>query len=523
MKKNFRSEDGYILVFSLVLLPLFMVFGLLLIDVGRGNNAQGDLQAAADSVALAGARELDGRADAIDRARSAMAQVTNSVNMLARAGSDVHIGLTYANEAGNEFTVYFLEEIPDDDRDPIDGEWIADYATNLGTEANYVYVHVQSRNLDTVFFASITDPTRFSVPVGASAVATNPGPVACNVVPIYACNPFEGTENPDFNSHFADGDLYGRLFELHFTEASSPGPGNFGFLRVAGGSGASILGEALAVGDSQTCYDQDGVDTEPGQNTGPVEQAINTHFGLYAGSFWPRRNDPLYRPAFNVRMGQIQTGDDCRVYDEEPDNHNAMALPRGTMNPLPGGFISDGPDWDIDLYWDINHGGYPLGEPPAADYTPPPVPTEDMDAIKANSTYPGPAGTEPDTPSRYDTYVYEMSDPALLAEAAPNGETGVSQCTNLDLNDYTGIDPNTGKPYRDRRILFAAVINCLEHDIQGAATGVPAEAFVKMFLTKPAVVNGTTKYLSMEFVDITGAGGRGTLDELLRAESLLVR
>ena len=43
MKRLFRSEKGYVLVFSILVLPVFVGFGLLIIDAGRGNNAHGDL------------------------------------------------------------------------------------------------------------------------------------------------------------------------------------------------------------------------------------------------------------------------------------------------------------------------------------------------------------------------------------------------------------------------------------------------------------------------------------------------
>ncbi|MFC6639825.1 hypothetical protein GV827_20285 [Sulfitobacter sp. JBTF-M27] len=514
MKQFFRSEDGYVLLFAILVLPVFIWFGLLIIDVSRGNNAHGDLQSAADALALAGARELDGRSDAIMRAKAAMSNLQNSVSMLGLEESEAQIPLNYDDADDRPFDVVFLRNIPDDDATPIDADWLADNETIDGTEAKFVYVRAQSQDLQT-FFLDPRSFSRSSVPIAASAVATSAVPVACNVIPIYICNPFEATLNPNLNSRFAAGELYGRLIELHLDQSSSPGPGNFGFLRTAAGSGGDVLREALAIGDSGVCYSQSALDTEPGQNVGPIEQGINTHFGLYAGLFWQRRNDPNYRPALNVRMGQTQDAQYCSVYDEEPDNHDAMALPRGeAMLALPGGFISDSREWNIDLYWDISHGA-PWDEPlpGEAGYVPPPAPTGD---IWVKNTYPGPTGTAPATPSRYDTYMHEIYE-ERLGDEAPNGEVGVSQCTDLDLGDYTGPE------YRDRRVIFSAVINCLEHNIQGAATDIPAETFVKMFLTKPAVVNGATKYLSMEIIDVTGSGGRGTMAELLREESFLVR
>lgn len=508
-----RNEDGYVLIFAILVLPVFFGFALIILDIGRGNNAHSDLSTAADALALAGARELDGRDDAITRAKVAMGYLNNTVGMLAYTGPGIKIELVYQDVNDNEYTVHFLSDIPDLDTTPITAAYISANTAATGQDAKFVYVSAQSQDLET-FWTNPVTMLRQTVPIAARAVATNPGPVACNVMPIFICNPFEGSGNSNFDDRFANGELYGRLFEMHFSESSSPGPGNFGFLRTALGSGASVLREALAIGDAKTCYEQSGVDTKPGQNVGPVEQAINTHFGLYAGFYTSRRNEVKYRPAFNVRMGQKQQGQSCREYNEEESNFDAMALPQGTtMVSIPGGMMSDGPDWDIDLYWDINHGFH--ATPPLPPYTPPSAPTGDI----RNYFSSHPSGFTPGTvaPSRYDTYIYEMSSDVLMSDSAPNGEVGLPQCTNLDLDDYTSPE------YRDRRVIFAAVLNCVEQDLQGAETDVPAISFVKMFMTKPAIVSGSTKYLSLEIVDKTGLGGLGTLSNLFREEAVLKR
>jgi hypothetical protein len=44
-----------------------------------------------------------------------------------------------------------------------------------------------------------------------------------------------------------------------------------------------------------------------------------------------------------------------------------------------------------------------------------------------------------------------------------------------------------------------------------------------MFMTKPAIKAGNERYLSLEVIDISGKGGRGTLEDFLREEAELVR
>ena len=77
-----KEDDGYVLVLTLLLLPIFLGASLLMVDVGRVTNAHADLQTVADATALTAARELDGSPNAIANARLAMAEVSNSVSML---------------------------------------------------------------------------------------------------------------------------------------------------------------------------------------------------------------------------------------------------------------------------------------------------------------------------------------------------------------------------------------------------------------------------------------------------------
>ncbi|NRB16409.1 MAG: hypothetical protein HRU33_02210 [Rhodobacteraceae bacterium] len=46
-----RDEQGFVLVLALLVMPIFIGFAFVIIDIGRGNNAHADLVAAADAVA----------------------------------------------------------------------------------------------------------------------------------------------------------------------------------------------------------------------------------------------------------------------------------------------------------------------------------------------------------------------------------------------------------------------------------------------------------------------------------------
>ena len=123
------------------------------------------------------------------------------------------------------------------------------------------------------------------------------------------------------------------------------------------------------------------------------------------------------------------------------------------------------------------------------------------------------------TPSRYDVYRYELAQ-GVEGDTTPNGDTGTPQCGWID---------SSGAYDDDRRTIFAAVVNCNWANANGGVQGrddLPIEAYVSMFMTKPAIGNETgtgPKRLFFEITDVDGAGSRGTLEDFLREEVEIVR
>ncbi|OCP36129.1 TadE/TadG family type IV pilus assembly protein [Ensifer sp. LC163] len=522
-----NDHRGYVIALTLIAMPLLLGFSLLVIDVGRSSNLHTDLQNAVDAMALAGARELDGRDDAIERAEAAIKRVTNSA-AFAGGGTGMSLGsydpvsFDAGDPAKGTVNVRFLKEIPANDDDPITGSM----ETTNSNEASYAWVFVPNERvqMQTIFPLPVGF-SRDTISVSAEAVAVYRAS-ACDVTPIYICNPFEDPAGGDpegsardYHQKFAAGDLYGVQIELHNSGSYSVGPGNFGFLRTALGNGASALAEALGSGKPGVCYKQEDLETKTGVMAGPVEDGLNTRFGLYGGSFNNETNNTLYRPAGNVRMAQQQSGNSCKSYSPEEQAYDAVPLGYGaTMQGIGGGGgrIATSNNWNVNMYWDITHSGKkpsPLKSNPS--YTPPAAPASEIKAY--SSSYPGgptPAGVNP---SAYDVYNYELGKANLLADKAPSGETGIPQChKGYDLSTY----PDS--VYGNRREIFAAIVNCIHEDPTGHDR-VKALAFARMFLVKPAQSSGSDRYMTLETIDITGQGGRGTLDEFLREEAELVR
>lgn len=530
---SFRREDGYAIVLTLIALPFILGLSLLVIDASRVTNLHTDLQNAVDSLALAGARELDGRNDAIDRAKAAIAAVNSNQAWFGGGGAGLNFGsklnVTYVpgDDAGSTVQVYFIAagDLPVSDETPLTLAMTLDETDeDASNEAAYVWVVAKSASLQTMFPLPGGGRDTVTLTGGANAraqaVATYTAS-ACDVTPLFICNPFE-TGAKTFNEAFEDGDLYGTQFEFRNTGASSVGPGNFGFLRTYG-TGASVLADALGRGGSGVCYRQRGLDTQPGAVVGPVVQGINTRFGIYGGSFGNEDDNPDFAPDVNVRKGQAgkvtgaKTTFDCAKYDPEPNTHAAMAFPDGgSPVTLPGGVMTNN-NWDLNKYWYISHGG--LTVPPPVGYSFPTAPsavTSYMPSLPPTST------STPPRPSRYDVYQYEIAN-NLVNDAAPNKENGLAN--NVIGPGAKMCYKSPSAPAANRRLIFSAVVNCVENEdkLQGAGTDIPAEAYARMFMTKPATAGGGDNSIYLEFVDVTGKGGLGTVEDYLREEAELVR
>lgn len=517
MKRFAQSEDGFVYVMVLLFIPVLLAVALLVIDVGRGNNAHSDLYAAADALALAGARELDGGVDAVERAKDAMSQLTNTVNMLAPSGEDVHIDLTSTGDDSEHFQVRFLRAIPEQDEMPIDAAWLAAHALTdeeeadpdgPQSEAQYVWVHAKSGDNHPLRPLFAVLPIVQPVPVAATAVAMARS-AACDVTPLYICNPFEGDGIIDLQTAFAHGDLHGRLFKLHPPGNETERPGNFGFLEVKDDPGADAIRDIFAGDENQTCYESGHVTTKPGASTS-IRQGINVRFDIYeTGGYKPED----YRPAENVRKDYVPKNennpDPCKIErweDDDPNDDEYGGFPdNDEMVPptlgVPGATVGEG-NWDVNQYWQINHGSSVL-------------PT-DMYQSFTNTAGPGAIG-----PSRYDVYRYEI-DNNLLADVGawgPGTENGLPLCRQSAV----GVEP---PPSEDRRIIFAAIIDCLAEAGQGK-TVFAVNSYASLFMVSPMAKDPSTpsgdSTIDVEIIDITGYGGNGTLDTFVRDEAVLVR
>jgi hypothetical protein len=241
--------------------------------------------------------------------------------------------------------------------------------------------------------------------------------------------------------------------------------GDYGFLDAPTlGRDNRALVDALAVTRPAACFQQSHVNIRPGF-LDTAREAFNVRFDIYEGAMLPNKSDSNYRPAENVRKGYV--GGSCRgvpatnwPIGSPPDQ--ATGLPLDRTWPDSAGRMGAG-DWDFDTYWRANH---------SADGRIPP----NVNGGPANNTNP---------PPRYDVYRYEI-ERGFVSDRSAGGETGAPACYGGDL--LSGIP--------DRRILYAAVINCRSLGLDaGARWSIPVAAFAKFFLTLPLARSQTDLYV----------------------------
>jgi len=443
-KALWNDTSGIILPYVTMMLVVIVGLSVLAVDGARLMSLQTQLQNGADALALAGAAELDRLPDAEKRARTAIERLlTNSTLFGAGASRTIKVS-----------NIQFYHRLPASDASPMSA---GTRATGSG-DARFVAVTVKPVTLSTILPAAFFGGSS-TITAARSAVAGF-DQVVCGITPIYVCNPYETAgmtydQATERLQHAAANPAdQGRLLILRQYDANAPyTAANYGFLDAPtlGHDELSLI-ESLAVVRPAACFMQRGVNFRPGFLR-PVREAFNVRFDIYEGSMSERYDNSNYRPAQNVRKGYV-------IASGEGGNVNACAARRGANWPIgsPPNQVTGLPldNWDFKTYWEVNH----EGTSPPSDLT--------------------------DVPSRFRFYRYEIEG-GYVADVSPGGESGAPAC-------YTGGNLPAAAP--DRRILYAAIINCqsLQDETQ---SNVPVAAFGKFFLTLPLARGQTDLYVEM--------------------------
>ena len=453
-KTLWSDTQGLILPYVTMMLVVIIGVSVLALDGARYMSLQTQLQNGADAFALAGAAELDRLPDAQTRAIRAINNLfANPTLFGGEAARNIQVS-----------RVDFYGRLPASDARPMSDGVLA----SGGTDARFVSVTVRPVALNTILPASFFGGVNV-VAAGASAVAGF-DQVVCQAAPLFVCNPYEvpgmsyEQASGTLQAAAADPAMQRRLIRWH-QYGSSDGPylaGDYGFLDAPQvGSSPDAIIDAIARASPAACFVQNGVNFSPGA-LAAVREGLNVRFDIYEGRMTAKNNDFSYRPSPNVRKGYVGSGgggagNACggrRGPDwpigTPPNQATGLPLDRGW--PYLDGRMGNG-DWNFSTYWQVNHG---------ADG-------------RALPTINGGPASNSNLPTRYSVYRYEIEQ-GYVTDRSLGGETGAPAC-------YGG---RVLSDVPDRRVLYAAVVNCQSLGLRGGAqANVPVAAFGKLFLTLP--------------------------------------
>lgn len=258
---QFSRQKGAVAVLVVVSLAALIILAGLVLDVGHAFVNKTRLQNTVDAAALAAAKVLDDTGNTT----LATAEAVQAFGSNAVAAGNGELDESYASGGGDiQVTVEYSSTLPPFTPGSATGPYVRVRATGFTLPAWLIRV------------GGITEKT-----VSASAVAgprtLNSGSTVCNVAPMMVCG-----------DAAAPGMWGYTLNEPAVLKKSTPGgqsnvgPGNFQLIQL-GGSGAAIVRENMAGSFDACVVGGTTLQTQTGNEAGPVAQGLNTRFGEYRG------------------------------------------------------------------------------------------------------------------------------------------------------------------------------------------------------------------------------------------------
>jgi hypothetical protein len=504
MRVLWQDQRGSALIYVTILMGVLVGFAALSIDVGRITTTHTQARSAADAAALAAASQLDGTSDAITRATNAAMTtplVQNDQKLAQNPGTVTISGLR------------FLSGLPSGTPSlPENPSLLDPYVTTDPLEARFVEATTQVLTQNNMFAQAIGGGQTTATRARAVAGFTQ---VLCRRTPLAICNPTEnpasapGTPAPPFNID----DWRGRQILIKGSGPSSGWlPGDFALVDVEGLQSTPAIWEALAESEPDLCITA-RIDLKPGQVQG-ARTALNTRFDMYQNpQGGNKRGNSRFRPARSVAKGMVLSNpaDNCSFVEAasvgKQDRSRAFSRDIDAVD-FNGNANGTGPSnthrfgtgvWDCAGYWNAMH----------PSLTAPGWCTSSTDGTVAGQ-------------SRYDMYRAEIDGTGPFAgQTIPNRLGDSPWGENADPTAgscYTGGN-GTLNDTPDRRILYFAVINCIEQGLGGGNSNgnIPVEAFVEGFLTEPVDDPSDGPEILLEIKDIVRPGGEdGVLHDIVQ-------
>jgi len=514
---------------ALALVGLIAAAGIAF-DYSRMATMHTELQDAADQAALAAASQLDGQTGACARAAAAASNLLTNKTYFAAfgAGRDVTVqneGTCAANAHIKFYKAY-------DQTTDVPGA-----AADADDNAKFVIVTVDARQAN---YALTPIVGLFnSGSIAATAVATLGSGAICKIPPLMICNPLETSTVLTF-----DPDTYrGRGLKLEAGGGGAWAPGNYGYLDF--GSGAPVVEKAMGSNvDNDPCVAADTVQTKPG-NTASAPTGINTRFDIYDNGLiaYCAQGNGNCSPALDVIKDVIHpqfsggaqpnetanSSDNCKLangndpwalptvqYQPDPISRaqvgadpTAMGSPRDICHAVStGGDCTQGRfgngSWDRNLYFKVNYGTSGTG----------------WQSLSWLSTWATTNSVTLASISRYNVYRAEaaaiqagtlrnvsvVDAKRRLAESVQIGNSGNFKDYYSYANARCAAGQAASNTVKDRRVLTAAVVNCVAGSVQGS-THIAPIGWIDLFLVEPSI-NRPRTGADQIYVEVIGGATR---------------
>lgn len=415
-----KDERGGVIAYAAVFSMLAVGAGAVAMDFGRMTLLRAEMQNRADAGAMAGARFLDGRDGARDRAEEVAVQAMTE-----------HSNISTSDELSIQSVNFFASLNPD-------------VAATDDLGARFVRVTLEPRDMD-LYLHPVLDrladtPQQSTQTVNAFATAGSL-PFICNAPPLMICD-FKET-SPDDNLRLTSN--IGR--QVRLKEPPSGGnqawaPGNFSPLALPdGSSGASDVGEALAAVEQQECYNIN-VETAPGGKTNQIKDGINSRFDI--------PGNPYPYPAPNV----INYPRDAALIADD-----TATLGNG--------------NWDQDTYWSDKHDGdtVPTDIEDGTRYQTYLYETGETFWRNGKETvYPVPSG---------ETAPSGWNEVTGMVDGIPEDEDNADD-PNYDGEPSETVASNGAM----RRVTTVAQLQCIADDVHGSGTYPTNGNYIEVFITE---------------------------------------
>ncbi|MBM0106078.1 Tad domain-containing protein [Steroidobacter sp. S1-65] len=332
--KSCHSQRGAVVVLMAVAMGALILTAGMALDMGHVFLNKTRLQNTVDAAALAAAKTLDDTGNT----GLATAEALQAFGDNASASGNGELGDAYGAGNGSiQVTIEYSETLPPFAAGAANGPYVRVRATGFVMPA--WLVRAGGIFQKTVAAAAVAGPRTLNV-----------GSTVCNVAPMMVCGNAGG---PGYFGYTPNSAVV--LKKSTPGGQSAVGPGNFQLIQL-GGPGAAIVRENMAGSYGACLTGGSTIQTQTGNEAGPVAQGLNTRFGQYNGPM--NGQQATYPPdvivdAQTPALRAVQNGTGYDVYQGNllitPSNIDVLYNYQDYMNDLRNPGTYD--------YQPINEGG----------------------------------------------------------------------------------------------------------------------------------------------------------------------